>query len=1158
MTKLESDATSGTPDRDQIKTTEDPDAESEVPTSALQGGPGEQASEGDAPYAGDAGPDQEFFVVGVGASAGGLEALGKFFEGMPPDCGMAFVVIQHLSPDHRSFMVELLSRQTRLPVHRAEDGVRIEPGHIYLIPPRTNLKIHQGRLLHVPPDSSRGVNLAIDTFFRSLAEDMGSRAVGVVLSGTGSDGTMGIRAVKEVGGLVMVQSEGSAQFDGMPRSAIATGLADFVLPPEDMPEQLLRFVRHPFAARQELIQREEGATDVTMRRLFLRLRDRTGVDFSFYKASTIDRRVARRISINQLHSLKEYESFVQRFPEELDQLFNEFLIGVTNFFRDPEAWETLAQEVVPGILARGSEQEPVRVWVPACATGEEAYSIAMLLADAMRRTGRRREVTIFGTDISSTFIHTASQGFYTESEVTNIPSAKLSDYFTPTQGGYRVTRSLREMVTFAQHNLLKDPPFTRIDLISCRNALIYFSQPLQSRVLAMFHYALRKDGHLFLGSSESLGEQTSRFAGVSLKHRIFQARSGVTLPRTLAPPLQGGRSTMPAMPPSSETAVSDRSQALHRLETVYREIITDYAPACIVVNHRNEVVHLFGGATDYLRFREGSVSNDLLRLTQHNLAPALRTALHRVDREGGEFSLENVRIQDETSVRTVRIRVREVGGEHIDGPALRLVFIEEKKREPQAPGSVEEYDPDDANPALARRLAETEQELVYTKESLQATVEELETSNEELQSSNEELLATNEELQSTNEELQSVNEELQTVNSESQYRIEELNELTNDINNLFATSNVGTLLLDQDLRIRKLSASLERLIPVKESDVGVPIELLARHLREPDLPDMARSVLLREEGGEVVAEQPDGRVFLLRMMPYRTETGLTEGLVLTVIDITERRRAEEREVRQARLIRGVLDAIPANVAVVDPDGVIIAVNQPWVEFASLNPTADASPVPSGGAGVGTNYFRICQESEGESGHEAEACLWGFQSVLAGERESFSLEYPCHSPDEFRWFVVTATSLPDRSGLVIAHFDVTERRQAEAALGGLLALVRDPSSLVGTVSQDGRITTMSGPVEPILGVAAKRLVGTRYLDTVPSTYRKLEEEALDLALRGKGNGPLETARHPLGTSDAATPSECALWLAPMIQADGHRDGVIFVLVPETKGTGAGES
>ncbi|TVR64820.1 MAG: PAS domain-containing protein [Gemmatimonadales bacterium] len=1154
MTESESETNPQPPKADMVEAPQDPPDGSEVPTEASE-------SEGRVPAAvpptGDqkCPQDDEFFVVGVGASAGGLEALGKFFEGMPPDCGMAFVVIQHLSPDHRSFMVELLSRQTRLPVHRAEDGTRVEEGHIYLIPPRTNLKVHQGRLLHVPPDSSRGVNLAIDIFFRSLAEDVGGRAVGVVLSGTGSDGTMGIRAIKEVGGLVMVQSEGSAQFDGMPRSAIATGLADFVLPPEEMPEQLLRFVRHPFAARQELIQREEGSTDVTMRRLFLRLRERTGVDFSFYKASTIDRRVARRISVNQLHSLKEYESFVQRFPEELDQLFNEFLIGVTNFFRDPESWETLAQEVVPGILARGSEKEAVRVWVPACATGEEAYSIAMLLADAMRRTGRRREVTIFGTDISSTFIHTASQGFYTESEVTNIPVSKLNTYFTATQGGYRVTRSLREMVTFAQHNVLKDPPFTRIDLISCRNALIYFSQPLQSRVLAMFHYALRKDGILFLGSSESLGEQTSRFSGISLKHRIFQARSGVTLPRTLAPPLQGGpRTPLPTTGPAAESAAADRSQALHRLETIYREIISDYSPACIVVNHRNEVVHLFGGATEYLRFREGSVSNDLLRLTQHNIAPALRTALHRVDREGGEFTLDNVRIRDGDMVRTVRIRIRDVGREKIDGPALRLVFIEERERETHDPASVEEYDPEEASPALARRLAETEQELVYTKESLQATVEELETSNEELQSSNEELLATNEELQSTNEELQSVNEELQTVNSESQYRIEELNELTNDINNLFASSSVGTLLLDQDLRIRKLSASLERLIPVKEGDVGVPIELLARHLHEPDLPDMARSVLLREEGGEVVSDQPDGRVFLLRMMPYRTETGLIEGMVLTVIDITERRRAEEREARQSRLIRGVMDAIPANVAVLDPEGVIIAVNQPWMDFAARNSLDGVGSIPSGGVGVGTNYFGVCRESDGERSREAGTCLSGFRSVLEGERDSFSLEYPCHSPGEYRWFVVTATSLPDRSGLVIAHFDVTTRRQAEAALGSLLALVRDPSSLVGTTDGEGRITSMSGPTGDVLGVSPAGMVGMDYFDLIPPERMNMEQELLTLAGQGKGSGPIETRRARVNGSTPESSTPCTLWLAPMIHPDGHRDGVIFVLVPETTGTG----
>ncbi|TVP79587.1 MAG: PAS domain S-box protein, partial [Gemmatimonadales bacterium] len=1044
--------------------------------------------------ASDAGPEDsgDFFVAGVGASAGGLEALGSFFEGMSPDCGIAFVVIQHLSPDHRSYMVELLSRKTRLPVCRADDGMAVEPGTIYLIPPRSNLKIHRGRLLLVPPEPGpRAVNLPIDVFFRSLAQDQGARSMGIVLSGTGSDGTMGIRAIKEAGGLVVVQSEDSAQFDGMPRSAISTGLADLVVSLEEMSGHLHRFVRHPLVARQDFLAGEDKS-GVLMQKLFLRLKEHTGVDFSYYKASTIDRRIARRISVNQLDTLAAYELHTRTHPDELDHLFNELLIGVTSFLRDPEAWEALSREGIPTLLEErpGQEERPLRVWATACSSGEEAYSLAILLREALRERGQRRDVRIFATDISERYIQAAGRGVYSESEVAGVPSELLERYFQPVQDGYRVNRNVREMVTFAQHNLLKDPPFTRMDLVSCRNALIYFSAPLQSRVLGMFHHALRTGGILFLGSSESLGDQRNRFEALSPKHRVFRARAGSGLEGGFVPPIEATRRDLSDVPGMTTAAARrplvDRSRALHRLEQVYREIIADYAPACIVVDEQNRVVHLFGRASEYLRFREGRVSSDLFRLTEQGLAPSLRTALHRVERDGGEFTLESIRLEDENGPRRLRTRVREMEGDTTEHGLLRLVFIEEMEEstfdtrvEDPPAGPREEWAPDEHDQALRTRLTESESELAFTKESLQATVEELEAANEEL-------MATNEELQAANEELQSVNEELQTVNAEAEYRIEELNELSNDLNNLFATSSVGTLLLDDQLRIRRLSASLGRLIPLTERHEGLPVEVLARYLHFPELPSLARSAARQDAPSEVEAVQPHNRIFLLRLTPYRTETGFVRGLVLTVIDITSRRKAQERERRQAELVRGVLDAMPSHVAILDRSGKILHVNRPWVEFGQENPPEGVEPDPAfrSRLGTGANYFQVCEEATGPFAEEARTCLAGFRSVLEGTRERFTLEYPCHAPHEQRWFVLVATPLPDRRGLVVSHFDITERREAEQALGRLLVLLARPDAAALALDAEGHVVSWNPAAREQLGWEEDDILGQSWTRLFP--------------------------------------------------------------------------
>ncbi len=726
------------------------------------------------------------FIVGVGASAGGLEALGKLFSTMPADSGLSFVVVQHLSPDYKSFMVELLSKRTSVPVLRAEDGLEVKPNHIYLIPPKKNLKIFQGRLLLVDPDMSRGFNLPIDVFFRSLAEEKHHQAIGIVLSGTGSDGTMGIRAIKDAGGMVMVQSEATAQFDGMPRSAIGTGLADSILPPEDMPKQLLTYLKHPFVSNQQTLMRSQSSTDSLMHKIFALLRDQCGVDFSFYKPSTIDRRIERRISINQLNSLEEYYLYLQSSPREATLLFHELLICVTRFFRDREAFEFLEKTVIPAVCARAPENEPIRVWVASCATGEEAYSMAMLFADEMRRQGKAWPVKIFATDISKRSIEIASQGIYSESEVAEVPPDKLKRFFARSPAGWQVSPALRQMVVFAKHDLLKDPPFTKLDFVSCRNVLIYFQAALQSRVINVFHFALKPEGNLFLGSSETVGEQTDKFHTISTRHKVYQTRPGAHAPvgEPLSPATERAWQPEP-MRLSRQQPTAD----LRMLDVVYQEIIADYGPACVVVDENNDVTHLLGTAGDYLHAPTGAFTRNVLKLTSHNLSVTLATMLHRVSRDGKELAFDNVKFRQGRKVQVVKLRVKLLRPKDKLVQNYRLIFIEPKISGPITKAAVKEFK---ADHTATQRIADLEQELVYSKETLQATIEELETSNEELQAANEELLASNEELQSTNEELQSVNEELHTVNTENQNRIEELTTLNNDINNLLATARVSS------------------------------------------------------------------------------------------------------------------------------------------------------------------------------------------------------------------------------------------------------------------------------------------------------------------------------------------------------------------------------
>ncbi|MCC7374511.1 MAG: PAS domain-containing protein [Verrucomicrobiales bacterium] len=952
-------------------------------------------------------------VVGVGASAGGLEALGKLFAAMPLRSGLACVVVQHLSPDYKSFMVELLSKRTAIPVLRAEHGMEVEPDRIYLIPPGKHLKIAKRRLQLVSVDNDHRLHLPIDVFFRSLAEDQGAKAVGIVLSGTGSDGTMGIRAIKDVGGLVLVQSETSAQFDGMPRSAIATGLADLILPPEEMPRKLLQYLRHPFVARAEAATERLG-DDPSLQQVFAILRERCGVDFSGYKRATIDRRIERRMSINQIQHLVDYCRHLEASPREATMLFHELLICVTRFFRDGAAWEYLGRNILPELTKRASKDRTLRLWVPACSTGEEAYSLAMLLAEAPAPEGTAWDIKIFATDIAREALETASQGVYPESVVADLPPALLAKYFVKRPDGYQVATSLRKMVVFARHDLLKDPPFTRLDLVSCRNVLIYFQQPVQRRVLDMFHFALKPDSFMLLGPSEALGELSGLFRTVSVRHKVYQCRSSLRRPRwegshTPVRRPSGTSEMVPAVRP-----VSGQGQLL---ESIHRKLIAEHVPPCLVVDEANEVLHLLGPVGQYLEPAPGAFGRDLFRLLPAGLSAAVAGALKKASRAKGEFIYDNVRCQIGGATRYLRLRVSPVEVPGTSSLPLRLLFIEEKTPPKAGKGQSEDFD---AARSDRDHIKDLEQELADTRESLQATIEELESSNEELQTANEEMLAANEELQSTNEELQSVNEELHTVNTENQNRIEELTDLTNDINNLLASSHVGTMLVDNSMRIRRASSALFVITALTEEDIGAPIETAARLLRFPDLAKHASEVLEKRIHEEWQLDQPDGRTLLLRLAPYLTETGEVRGLVVTVIDITRRRQAERSLSESESRTRGIIDAFPANIAVVDLEGTIRCVNHAWEDFARTNGGDPAR------LGLGANYFAACPSTITDDDGLTRKIVAGLRAVLEGRSPQFVADYPCDAPGKKRWFRLHAMRIAGQtSGIVISHHDLTD-------------------------------------------------------------------------------------------------------------------------------------
>jgi two-component system CheB/CheR fusion protein len=868
--------------------------------------------------------------VGIGASAGGLEAFERFFKNMPPDNGMAFVLVPHLDPSHVSIMPELLQKYTQMKVRQAEDGIKVKPNCVYVISPNKNIAMLNGVLELMQPTEPRGSRLPIDFFFRSLAEDQGRSAICVILSGTGTDGTAGLKAIHESGGMVMVQSTDSAKYDGMPRCAIATGMVDYVLPPEKMPDQLIKYTGHTIYRQPEAVQpATEGIPDA-LQKIFILLRTHTGHDFSSYKRNTICRRIERRMNVHQIDAVPHYVRYLQQDPHEVEVLFKELLIGVTSFFRDPETFDVLRDRVLPKLLADKPAGYCARVWVPGCSSGEEAYSLAMILKECLDRVKTGIDFQIFATDIDQNAIDKARSGVYPNGIASDVSPERLRRFFTADQATYRVKTEVREKLIFALQNIITDPPFTKLDLICCRNLLIYLDGDLQKKILPILHYALKPDGILLLGSSETIGGLVGLFSVVDKKWKVFRRRETVSSARGILEfPVKPSVTDMLSEPAVAETATS---QEVRWSQLVERLLLEDYAPPCVIVGKKGEVVFFHGRTGKYLEPAPGEPNLNVLDMARPGLKMELASALRKAAAQKQEVSHDAVRIKDDGGYRWVNLKVRPLlEPETVKG--LTLVVFEEiaapVKKKSASSGRSARQKPD-------TRVEEMERELMYSKENLQTTVEELETSNEELKSTNEELQSTNQELQSTNEEmetskeeLQSLNEELITVNAELQGRIDELTSSNDDIRNLLESTQIATIFLDANLQVKRYTPSATDIINLIHTDLGRPLKHLASNLKDVKLVEEANAVLKNLGAREAEVQAKDGRWYNMRILPYRTAADVIEGVVLTFDDITRRKEAEMEllKARDNELAQSIVQTVRDPLVVLDGEMRVVSANQ---------------------------------------------------------------------------------------------------------------------------------------------------------------------------------------------------------------------------------------
>jgi two-component system, chemotaxis family, CheB/CheR fusion protein len=888
-------------------------------------------------------PRKDFPVIGIGASAGGLEAIENFLSHTPEDSGMAFVVISHTDPDRTSLLPDILKRKSKLQVSVIDEGTTPEPNKVYLPPSDKDLAIRDG-IFHLEVRERRdGLHMPIDRFLKSLAEDRGERAGCVILSGTGTDGTQGLRMIKANAGVALSQSADSARHSGMPQNAIDTGLVDFVLAPQKMPEELIRYFRHP--GRIEIQEKAEDRPPKVLQRILTFLASRTNHDFSLYKKSTLIRRIERRMSITGSRDGSEYLQHLHRDSKEAEALLEDLLIGVTNFFRDAEAFAYLKGEVIPDLIDRNKEDAVFRVWIPGCSTGEEAYSVAMMVQEALEEANTKRQMQIFATDLDRNAIEKARRGAYIENIAADVSAERLKRFFSKEDHFYHISKEVRESIVFAVQNVLSDPPFSSLDLLVCRNLLIYLEAQAQQKLIPLFHYTLKKGGVLFLGTSESVGRFVDLFETVNKKFSMYRKRELKNAARPVVEFPTRTRRLEPARPGIEEKGRADRGEGIGVAQAADKVLLKKHTPACVVVDRDGNILHFHGRTGKYLEHPEGKPIVHLVDMAREGIRFALSAGLRKAAASGEEIRHERLRVKTNGGYQELNLVVKPLS----EPPALKDTLMvlfealesiseEETNRKKESAGSENGH------------VAEIEQELARVRQQYQGTLEELESSNEELRSLNEEIHSSNEELQSTNEELessreelQSLNEELATVNSELHSKIQELSEAYGTITSVLDSTQIAILFVDNDLRVKRFTSEAARLINLIDSDVGRPIDHISHHLDYGDLSKRIRRVLETLAPFDDDVRTKEGHWYRMRIMVYRTDGNVIEGAVLTFINIDAQKKSQahieemSRKELQAerKFSRSIVDTVRESLLVLDKDYRVVTANRSFYESFKL-------------------------------------------------------------------------------------------------------------------------------------------------------------------------------------------------------------------------------
>ncbi|MBN2337266.1 MAG: PAS domain-containing protein [Acidobacteria bacterium] len=997
-------------------------------------GSAEALPEGDTPGAGDREDEDAripaaFPIVGIGASAGGLEAFKGLLQHLPVDAGMAFVFVQHLAAGHASMLPSLLSRTTKMPVLEVRHGMPVEPDRVYIIPANTLMSVASGVLKLEPRPEEHGAPRPIDYFLRSLAADRKADAIGVIMSGADSDGALGLQAIRDEGGIAIVQSESSARHPEMPRAALAAGVVDLVLSPEEIGDALGRFGRKPSPTGEELSgdpANERGEED-PLNRILALVRGASGVDFRGYKRGTVQRRIHRRMILQGHEDLETYGSVLESHRSELQMLFEDMLIPVTGFFRDPETFQALQDRLLPRLWREREAGKPLRLWVPGCSTGEEAYSIAMCLIETMQASSVSPPVQIFATDLSEHGISAARAAIYPERQVARLSPERKARFFRRVENGYQVIKPIREMCVFARHNLLADPPYSRLDLISCRNVLIYLRADLQSRVMATFHFALRPGGYLLLGHSEGVQRFEELFAAMDAQHKVYVRKPGGE---------HGGmeivRGSAAGEPPGNLTpAPSCRRQRTEQGElekAAERLVLSEYGPAWVIVNDRFEILHVQGDTSSFLRLAPGRATHDLMKMTRECIRGELRKLMARARSEKHRIQSAVFQASDGGEIRSIRLEVRRIAGsEGQDGRWLVLFF---------APGSDKEMEPGGFRSGQARpdsgadaiEVERLRQELLLTSQHMQSLIDErdaanqdITSANEEIQSSNEELQSINEELETSKEELQASNEELNTLNEELHNRNRELSRLSDDLSNLLSSTTIPILMLDNELHLRRVTAAAEKSFHIRAGDIGLPFESIRRRLKVDGLEPMMRRVMETLSAEELEVQDLDQRWYQLAIRPYRTAGNRIEGVVLTLIDIDQIRQAQIRADAARDFAESVVESVQTPLVVLRGDLRIRKANRAFCESYGLE-----------AAEIENRFF-----------HEIDGGRWnlsGLQSALRRlpakqERlEKYELELAFPGLGRRQLLVSAQSVQPEgENQILVAMADITSQKRAELVL-----------------------------------------------------------------------------------------------------------------------------